>query len=247
MADSDVIGSAPRRAIGIITPSGNVVVERTAIRLMRTFPDVDIHFSRVPVSGSTDPFPDGYDWAAFETAARLLADARPGVLVWAGSKGVQVGIERDEELRSRIGTLTGLPFTSSTLALADLARLKALKRIGLVTPYTATYQEKLIAGFARLGLECVAETHSGVSDNIAYAQIGTDEIAGMARTVATAKPDAILAWCTNLAGGEAAAVVERETGTPFYDATALALWDCLRTLGIDRTPAAPSWGSLFTL
>jgi maleate isomerase len=248
MATGNASGvTASRPAIGIITPSANVVVERTAIRLMRSFPDVDIHVSRVPVSGSADPFPDGYDVAAFESAARLLADAEPGVLVWAGSKGVLVGIEKDEALRSRLTAITGLPFTSSALAFAELTRLNRLERIALVTPYTASYQQRLIDGFLRLGAECVAETHGGIADNLAYARIGPDEIAGMARSVVAAQPQAILAWCTNFGAGEVAVAIERETGTPFYDATLLALWDCLRILGIDRTPAAASWGSLFIL
>jgi maleate isomerase len=233
-----------RRAIGIITPSANIVVERMAIRLMRAFGEVDIHFARIPVSGSLDPHPDGYDWLAFENAAALLADAEPGVIVWAGSKGVLIGIDKDLELKQRIEALTALPFTSSSLGLANLATAGGLNRIGLVTPYTGAYQRRLIAGFGRMGIECSGEAHAGIADNLAYAGIGGEQIAQMARIAATGNPGAILGWCTNFAAGEVAAGIERETGIPFYDATLLALWDALGHLGVERTAGA-SWGRLF--
>jgi len=237
----------PNRALGIITPSGNVVVEWTAIELMRSFPDVGLNFARIPVSGCVDPHPQSYDWRAMTSAAGLLSDARPGALVWAGSKGVLVGPERENELRQRIEGDTGLAFTSSTLALGDLRDRTGMRRIALVTPYGDAYQRRLIEGFARIGLECVCERHAGIDDNLSYAHVRADDIRRMAReVVAEAKGglDAILAWCTNLPAGPLATGIETETGIPFYDATTLALGEALRGLSVDLKPAH-AWGRLF--
>ena len=230
-----------RRAIGIIVPSGNVVVEPAAIALAATSPGLDLHFARVPVRGSHDPFPDGYDLPAFLSAAEMLADAKPGILVWAGSKGVLVGLERDEELRSQIGMRTGIAFTSSALALMDVARTKSLRRLALITPYTTSYQRRLIQGFVRLGFECVAEDHLGIADNLAYAEIGEREILGMAHRVAASRPDAVLGWCTNFRSAFCGDAIARETRLPFFDATLLALHAAIAHLDRDagtRIPAA---------
>ena len=204
-----------RAAIGVITPSANVVVERSAIRLLRAFPRVSAHFSRVRVKGRADLSEDQYDLDAMASAAALLADAGPGVLLWAGSKGVQCGLERELALCERIRVETGVPTTTPTLALEALIRDRGIGAIGLISPYSRPYQAQLIDGFKRMGLACVAEAHAGIEDNLAYASVGAARIRAMARQVARARPDAILAWCTNFPAGSLAGAIEREVGVPF--------------------------------
>ena len=41
------------KAIGTITPSGNIVVERVTAAILADFPEVSGHFSRIPVFGSS--------------------------------------------------------------------------------------------------------------------------------------------------------------------------------------------------
>ena len=52
---------AQRKVMGTITPSGNIVVERTTTAILADFPAVSGHFSRVEVVGSTDAYKDDYD------------------------------------------------------------------------------------------------------------------------------------------------------------------------------------------
>lgn len=235
------------RSLGLITPSGNVVVEWTTMALLRAFPDIGAHFSRLKVAGNVDPFPDGYDWDGVATATSLLVDAQPGAVIWAGSKGVLVGPETERQLISRLEDATGLPATSSTTALTAFAEREGLERIALVTPYTDAYQSRLVAGFARLGLEVVAERHAGLADNLSYAGTSPDQILTMATEVAreaNGRAQALLAWCTNLPSAPLADDIERDTGLPFIDATALALHDGLKALGA-AVPSVPGWGRLF--
>lgn len=208
--------------IGIIVPSGSVIAERVGMRVLGAA-GVDPHFTRVPVRGSVDPYAAGYDLDAFVAAATLLADARPNLLIWAGSKGVLAGVNAELELKVAIEGATGIPFTSSALALVEKASTTGLRSIALVTPYTHDYQQRLIVKFAELGLACVAERHGGIADNLAYADMPADDIAEMALDVANARPDAILAWCTNFAAADCAAQVSARTPIPFYDANLLVL------------------------
>lgn len=234
-------------SLGLITPSGNVVVEWTTMALLRGLPEIGAHFSRLKVAGSSDPFPDSYDWEGVATATELLADARPGVMIWAGSKGVLVGRKTEQELMSRLEDATGLPATSSTIALLAFAERHGLERIALVTPYSDAYQARLVAGFSRLGLEVVAECHAGLADNLSYAGTSPDQILAMAKEVAReadGRAEALLAWCTNLPSAPLADDIERDTGLPFLDATALALHGGLKALDAS-IPNVPGWGRLF--
>ena len=70
--------------VGMITPSGNTVVERITLGILRHFPEVSVHFSRTPVFDDTDPYPDQYDWDDMLEAAWLLGHAGLSVITWNG-------------------------------------------------------------------------------------------------------------------------------------------------------------------
>jgi maleate isomerase len=233
-----------RRGIGVITPSGNTVVERVTIAIVAAFPEVSCHFSRTGVHGASDPYPDSYDWDSMLGAARLIAHARPEVIVWSGSKAGSIAFDLDRELCHRIVAETGCRATTSTLALVDALDRIGANRVALVTPYTPAYQAKVLATFRREGLDCVADACAGLSDNLSYASMTADEIRAMLRQVAAAQPDAIVAWCTNFLAAALATELEAETGIPVLDSTALAAWHALVMLGIDTAPAA-GWGRIF--
>ena len=103
IAASPPLLTPARHAIGVITPSGNTVVERVTIGILRDFPEVACHFSRTGVTGSVDPFPQCYDWESMLGAARLLAHAAPDIVTWSGSKAGSIAFELDRELVRRIG------------------------------------------------------------------------------------------------------------------------------------------------
>lgn len=237
--------ATPSHGIGVVTPSGNTVVERVSIAILRSHPGVSVHFSRIPVHGDRDPFPDDYDWESMMRASHLLAHAKPGVLCWNGSKGGSIGFEFDRRLCARIESETGCPATTSSIALVEALRAAGATRIGLVSPFEAGYQNKVMNTFAREGYPCVGEAHAGLTDNLSFASVPGTDVIRMARAVAAHKPDVILTWCTNFLAAPFAAQIERETGIPCYDSTALAIWHPLKMLGVDTKPAA-AWGSLFS-
>ena len=151
----------------------------------------------------------------------------------------------DAQLCTRIAQATGLRATTSTLGLIEVLQATGARRLGLVSPYTESYQKKILATFAREGFPIVAHACSGLADNLSYASVAAADIRRMTHEVAAAKPDAIIAWCTNLMAAPLAAELEAETGIAFYDSTALAVWHPLQLLGCDVSCAA-AWGSLFS-
>lgn len=238
--------AAHRVFLGTITPSGNTVVERVTLAVLADFPEVSPHFSRTPVYGERDPFPDSYDFDSMLTAARLLGHAKPNVIVWNGSKGGSIDFALDRELCRRISAETGAPATTSTLALDEVFKSTGVRAYALVSPYDTKYQDKTIACFERAGYRCTAESHSGLKDNLSFASVPADAIAAMLREVARSKPAAIVTFCTNFLAAPVVPALEAELGIPIYDSTVLPVWKALKLCGVDPRPGR-RWGRLFDL
>ncbi len=241
-------GADTRTRLGMITPSSNTVLEPVCSEMLRGLSAVTAHFTRVRVthisldrSSSTQ-----FDLDAMQNAAFLLADAKVGSVCWNGTSASWLGFEHDEALCAAIRQRTGVPATSASLATVELFRRAGVARFGLVTPYTDDVQEQIIANYVGLGVECVAETHAGLTDNFAFSDIDDRVLARMVRQVAQARPQAISILCTNLRGAPLAAALEKETGVAIYDSTACAVWGALRLAGVD-TRQVNGWGSLFAL
>lgn len=235
-----------RTAIAMITPSANLVVERVTNAILTDFPEVSGHFSRTPVFGAKDAFPDDYDWDGMLGAARLLAHARPDIIVWNGSKGANLGFPVDDELCRRITSETEIPATTSTIALQAALEHFGARRIAVVSPYGATYQARLIGRFRAEGLDVVAEAHAGIADNLDFAALSDEAIVAMMREVTAARPDAILSWCTNMPAAYVVDGLERELGIPILDSTTLAVWHALHLTGA-LDGRGRRWGRLFEI
>lgn len=236
---------AQRKAIGTITPSGNIVVERMTTAILADFPAVSGHFSRIEVVGSTDAYKDDYDWNGMMHAAELLSHAAPDVICWNGSKGGSIGLDADRRLCERITTTAGSPATTSSLAILEAFAATGVRRFGLVTPYASGYAGRIPPHFLAEGYTCVSEAHAGLSDNLLYCTICDSDIAAMVRTVAADRPDAIILYCTNFPGAHLVAELEAETGIAIYDSVSVCVWKCLRLIG-EATAPGSRWGSLFT-
>jgi maleate isomerase len=230
--------------LGTITPSANIVVERITTAILADFPEVSGHFSRTPVVGASDPYGDSYDWEGMLGAARLLGHARLDVICWNGSKGGSLGFDVDRALCARITAETGAPATTSTLAIERLFKRDGVRRYALVTPYVTAYQTKIIRQIEREGYECVAEAHAGCTDNLSYIEVPDREIERMIIEVAKAKPQAIIAYCTNFPAAPLVDALERKLDIPIYDSVAVGVWDALRLAGID-TARGRRWGRVF--
>jgi maleate isomerase len=233
------------KAIGMITPSANIVVERVTSAILADFPEVSGHFSRTPVFGSSDNYKDDYDWEGMLGAAKLLAHAKLDVICWNGSKGVGLGFDREYTLCARITQETAIPATTSVLALEAVLKARNAKNIGLVSPHTDAYQAKMVAALTKRGFSVAAERHAGFSDNFSYCTVPDEDIVSMIRDVANAKPDAIVTFCTNFPAAHLAATMEQELGVPIFDTVSIGVWDALRVAGVETAPGA-RWGSLFT-
>ena len=230
----------------MLTPSSNTVLEPVSQAMLAGLPGVSVHFQRFPVTeiALSDHALAQFDDTPLLRAAELLAHARVDAIAWNGTAAAWRGFETDLRLCERITAATGAAATTSVLALNAALAERGVRRLGIVTPYLADVQARILANYAALGLDCVAERHLGLRDNFSFAEVTEAEIAALVQDVATAAPDAIAVVCTNLRAAPLAAGLERRLGCKVFDTVATAIWQSLRLTGVDPAPLAP-WVSLF--
>jgi maleate isomerase len=230
----------------MLTPSSNTTLEPVTAAMLRGLPGVTAHFGRFRVTEialSSDALAQ-FDDSAILAAAELLSHAKVQTIAWNGTSAGWLGFETDEHLCRRIEAATGTRAATSMLALNEVLAATGVKRFGLVTPYIAPVQARIIANYAALGIECVGEPGLGIQDNYAFAEVPPERLAAMIRAAAAEKPDAIGVICTNLPSAGLVEDLERETGIPVYDTIATAVWKSLRLARVD--PAGiKGWGRLF--
>lgn len=235
-----------RTFLGMLTPSSNTTLEPVTARMLEGLPEVSAHASRFRVTEISlgEQALGQFDLEPMLEAAALLADARCHAICWNGTSAGWLGLESDQLLCKAIEQRTGIPATSSVLALAEVFRKTNVRRYGLVTPYTEDIQRAIIENFSREGFDCVAERHSNISVNFDFSEVEPDTIADMVREVAKNKPQAITVFCTNMDGASLAETLEQEIGIPIYDTIALAVWSGLRAAGVEVS-RVKGWGRLF--
>lgn len=231
------------KSFGTITPSSNIIVERVTLAMTRDIPDVSPHFARFGFAGSTDTVVEDYHWPSMLGAAQLLADAHVDLICWNGSKGGELGFERDRVLCERITEAHGIPAVTSVLALDALLRGANIDRIGFVTPFRQPVNDKIVGRWREADYDVVADLGAGLSDNFSYSTMTPETLAQMARQVADSKPDAILFYCTNLPGAGLCAAMEEELGVPVLDSVSAGVWGALDALGLGGSLPG-KWGRL---
>jgi maleate isomerase len=245
-AVADDVPAENRVRLGMLTPSSNTVLEPVCGEMLRCVPEVSVHFGRFRVteishrSEATDQFAQ----EPMLQAAGLLADAHVNVICWNGTSACWLGLNRDRDFCSALSRSTGIPATSSVLALFEVLRGAGLKRVALVTPYIDRVQGLIVETFAAEGLTVTNEQHLDLSENFAFGEVRAWKIAEMIRTVAATGPQAVLVLCTNLRAAPLVAELETEIGLPILDSVATAVWGALR---LTRVPPGRirGWGRLF--
>ncbi|OXI84974.1 Asp/Glu/hydantoin racemase [Burkholderia sp. AU31652] len=238
----------PRIHIGILTPSSNTALEPLTTAIVAGLPDVSVHFARFTVTeiALTEAALDQFDAARMLVAARQLADARVDVIGWSGTSAGWLGFERDAALCRVIEKATGIPATTSVLALNELLERTGVRRLGLVTPYLDDVQQRIMRQYAQLGIECVGEQHLGLRDNFSFAEVPDTQLAALMRQAARARPDAVATFCTNLHAAHLVGPFEQATGIAVYDTVSTVVWKTLRMAGVD-TRVLARWGKLFEM
>jgi maleate isomerase len=220
--------------IGMLIPSSNTVAEPVTNRLLHGVPGVSVHYARVRVTEiALSPASDAQFAAGpMLEAASLLADAGVRLIVWNGTAGSWLGIDHDRRLCEAIERGTGIPATTSTMAILDAVRACGIRRLAIVTPYTADVNERIAAVYEGFGIRSAGAVGRGLTVNRSFADLSEDEIVRMiGEAAAMPGADGVAVVCTNMRGARAAAEAERRLKVPVLDSVAVTVGHALRLAG----------------
>jgi maleate isomerase len=143
-----------RIRLGILTPSSNTALEPITAAMLSELPHVSAHFARFTVTeiALSEQALGQFDVSRILAAARQLADARVDVIGWSGTSAGWLGFERDQALCRQITEATGIPATTSVLALNEIFEMTGVRRFGLVSPYTDDVQQLIVRNFEKRGI-----------------------------------------------------------------------------------------------
>ncbi|WP_207953061.1 maleate cis-trans isomerase family protein [Paenibacillus agricola] len=234
------------KKLGMLTPSSNTVLEPITCSILRGVPGVAAHFSRFKVTevSLTSSAASQFSIEPMLQAALLLADAQVDVIAYNGTSGGWLGFDYDRRLCEKITQETGIPATTSVLALNELFSVFQVKQFGLVSPSGQAIAERIIENYSQLGLQCVDYACSGISNNYACANVDEESIKGMVRSVALSGAKAITTFGTNLWSAQLAEELERELDILVLDTISVVVWKCLHMAGISPQSIS-GWGKLF--
>jgi maleate isomerase len=235
-----------RIRLGVLTPSSNTALEPLTQQMLAGVPGCSAHFARFGVTriSLAEAALGQFQHEPILQAASLLADARVDVIAWSGTAAGWMGFEQDQTLCRLITERTGIPATSSVLALNELLDCMGLTSMSLVTPYVDDVQQRIVDNYRAIGVECPSERHRGIEVNFEFAEVTPEQLADDIRTVAAARPQAVATYCTNLRAAALAERLEQELGIVMLDTVSTCVWGMLRLAGADPAQVR-GWGRLF--
>lgn len=233
--------------IGILTPSSNTVLEPLSQQIISQLPEVSVHFSRFAVHtiALSDTALSQFTNSKIIEAAKLLADANVDVIGWSGTSAGWLGFAQDEELCAEVTAATGIPATTSVLALNKLVAAMGIGRLALVTPYTDDVQRAIVRNYATIGVDCSVERHLGQSHNAGFADIPVETFDGMVEELAVSSgAEYVSVFCTGLRAAQRVEFWEERYGICVLDTVATVMWDALKIAGVDVS-RVKGWGRIF--
>jgi maleate isomerase len=217
-------------------------LEPTAYRILSGAGTTSAHFARIPVTriALDDRSARQFSTDTMVDAARLLADADVDVVTWGGTAGSWLGLEHDRALCAAVTEATGIPSTTSTLALLDALRAYGVTRLGLAVPYTDDVAARIAEVYRDAGIEVVAWAALGLTENTAFAEVSGEQVDELV-AAAAASPgqgvQAVAVVCTNVFGAGRVVEAENRLGIPVLDSTSATVWQVLGA-------SVPGWGEL---
>lgn len=235
-----------RVRIGILTPSSNTVLEPLSQKIIDQLPEVTVHFSRFTVHkiALSDAALAQFDNSKIIEAAKLLADAYVDVIGWSGTSSGWLGFEQDEKLCAEITAATGIPATTSVLALNKLISEMKIDRLSLVTPYTDDVQQAIVQNYGTIGVDCSLERHLGQSFNAGFGNLEVSTFDDMVEQLVESGAKHISVFCTGLKAAQRVDYWEERYGVCVLDTVATVMWDALQMAGVDASRVR-GWGSIF--
>jgi maleate isomerase len=217
--------------VGLIVPSSNTVIEVDFYR--RLPPTATLHTARMYLVHTT---PEGEAAMLDEhlpTAISDLRSARPDVMVFGcTSAGALRGNDYEAQLIARIADETGAETFSVAASVRAAIRAAGGRRVGVITPYVDSLNEKIRESLEADGLAVAAIHGLGITDNYSIADVEPERIAEFAsECFAGSDIDLLFASCTNFRALDAREEIHAALGVPVVTSNHAALAAVLDQIG----------------
>ncbi len=237
-----------QKKIGMLTPSSNTALEPICSRMVSGLEDlVTMHYSRLEVtkiSLEKDALSQ-FDLDPFLRASEFLAHADVDAIAWNGTSGGWVGFEFDKMVCEKITEATGIPATTSMLAMLEAFAENNVKTLHMVTPYIPEIDELIAQQFDRYGYKVLNSRGLNQTVNRSFALVTPERIEQSCKEVSFDQPaDGISIICTNLRSTWQIEQLEKDYGITVYDSTAVTVWKTLKMVGLNPN-IVKGWGRLF--
>jgi maleate isomerase len=218
--------------VGLIVPSSNTVME---VDLYRRLPaGATLHTARMHLVETTPEGESAMLDDHLPTAVRDLATARPDAVVFGcTSAGALRGNAYEAELIQRMAAETGAEAISVAAAVRGAIRRRGAKRVGVVTPYVESLNEKIRVSLEDDGLEVAAIHGLGIDENFEIAAVDGAAIADFAVRCFGERDDIdlLFASCTNFRALDAVEAIEQRLGVPAMTSNLAALEAVVAAIG----------------
>lgn len=218
--------------VGLIVPSSNTVME---VDLYRRLPaESTLHTARMHLVETTPEAEATMLDEHLPTAVRDLASARPDVVVFGcTSAGALRGNEYEAELVRRMARETGAEAISVAASVREAIRRRGARRVGVVTPYVESLNDKIRESLESDGIAVAAIHGLGIDENFEIASVDPEAIAEFAeRSFGGEEIDLLFASCTNFRALDACAAIERALGVPAITSNLAALEAVQAAIGV---------------
>jgi maleate isomerase len=221
--------------VGLIVPSSNTVAE---VDFYRRLPaGCTLHTARMYLEETT---PEGESAMLDEylpTAINDLRSARPDVMVFGcTSAGALRGNDYEAQLITRIAQETGAETFSVAASVRRTILAAGGRRVGVITPYVDSLNEKIRESLEADGLEVVGIHGLGITDNFAIAEVEPERIAEFAaECFAGSDIDLLFASCTNFRAIDAREQIQAALEVPVVTSNHAALTVVLEQIGAPAT------------
>lgn len=195
------------KRVGLIIPSSNVVIEDRLYGSTGPFrKDIGIHIARLPVTTVDlgDRSKKQFDADVVDPAIDQLLEAQVSQIIFAGTAGAWLGIERERRWCAEAEQRSGLAVTSTTLLTLAELKIANFGSLGLVTPFTSKVHNAIVQNFEAEGFSVGYGSYFGLDSSREMAELALDQIADRIDMSFQKGCDGVLCFCTNFRGFEAA-------------------------------------------
>jgi maleate isomerase len=225
------------RHFGVLIPSTNTTAEIEYSRHLP--PEWQAHYARMMTSSAEKtPFSPPKD-ADVDYQARLLGTARVEAIFLLQTSASLFADNYCEDVSRRISAAAGgVPGFTSAMAIGEALNALGVKRIALVSPYSAPVNASAKRYYeGRYGLEVVALEGFAATDSYAIGQLGPENARDAFRRIDRPQIEAFVVPGGNFPTMASIAGWEEEFGKPVVTTNQAALWAVLHRLGsADRIP-----------